>query len=341
MRQAIMTGAHTIDFREVSIPQAGDNDVLIEVKRIGICGSDIHVYHGKHKYMTFPVVQGHEGAGVVTKVGGKVAGLKAGDRVTVMPVVYCGRCRPCRDHKYNVCENVKILGVHATGMAADYFLVDAAKVYKIPDSISFDTGTMIEPLAVAIHAVKRSGGVSGANVLVLGAGPIGNLVAQAAKNLGAARTMITDVIPKRLEIAAACGIDYPVATSAADLKEAVLRHFGHDGADVIFDCAAVKATVAQATAIARKGTNIVIVGNFTEPVTIEMGLMQRREVSFLSVMLYLPEDFQEAIDLLAAGKIRTDELITNHFDFTGYLDAYRFIDSNARDVMKVIIDVAD
>ncbi len=341
MKEALMTGAGVIDFREVDIPAVGDNDVLIRVHRIGVCGSDIHVYHGKHKYMKFPVVQGHEGSGTVEAFGSQVKGLQTGDRVTIFPVRYCGACRSCRDGKYNVCETVKVIGVHETGMASDLFLIDAAKVIKLPSDMDFDSGAMVEPTAVAVHAVRRNGSVKNADVLVLGAGPIGNLVAQVAKNLGAARTMITDVNPMRLKIAEACGIDFPLNPAETDLKESVLRYFGPDGADVIFDCAAVRATIDQAAAIARKGTNIVIVGNFTEPVTIEMGLMQRREINFITVMLYNFEDCIKAVELLSAGKVKTAELITNYYPFHQYLDAYHFIDGHSREVMKVMIKVAD
>jgi len=341
VREAKMTRAEVIEFTEVPVPEVADNQVLIKVRRIGVCGSDIHVYHGKHKYMTFPVVQGHEGAGTVAKIGAGVTGFKAGDRVTVMPVLYCGKCRPCRSGKVNVCENVKIMGVHATGMASDYFLADASKVVLLQPDMGFEQGAMVEPVAVAVHAIHRAGGVADANVLVMGAGPIGNLVAQTAKTMGAKSVMITDLNPLRLQIAAECGIDYQVNIGAEDLKAAVERDFGADGPHVIFDCAAVKATLNAAAEIARKGTNIVIVGNFTEPVTIEMGLMQRREISFISVMLYLPEDFVTAIEFLSAGKIQTEPLITNHFAFSEYLEAYRFIDQHSREVMKVMIDVAD
>ena len=315
MQEALTTNPKTIEFREVPAPKVGDNEVLLQVKRFGICGSDIHIFHGKHKYMTFPVVQGHEGSGTVAKVGKGVTGLEEGDRVTFMPVPYCGHCRSCRDKRYNICATVKVIGVHSTGMASDFFVVDASKVIKLKDGMSFDQGAMVEPLAVAIHAIKRTGGVENANVLVLGAGPIGNLVAQAAKSLGAAKTMITDINPIRLDIAAQCGVDFVVNTGETDLKEAVLQNFGPEGADVIFDCAARKATIDQATSLARKGINIVIVGNFSEPVTIEMGLMQRREISFISVMLHLYEDFVTAIDLLSSGKVKIEQLITNHFGF--------------------------
>jgi L-iditol 2-dehydrogenase len=341
MKEALMTGAGVIDFREVEVPAIGNHDVLIRVHRIGVCGSDIHVYHGKHKYMTFPIVQGHEGAGTVEALGANVTGLKVGDRVTILPVIYCGTCRCCRDGRYNACETVKVIGVHSTGMASELYRIDASKVIKLPDDMDFDTGAMVEPTAVAVHAVRRNGSVENAKVLVLGAGPIGNLVAQVAKNLGAALTMITDINPMRLKIAEDCGIDFPVNPSQTDLKEAVFTNFGPDGADVIFDCAAVRATLDQATSIARKGTNIVIVGNFTEPVTIELGLMQRREINFITVMLYNPEDYVTAVDLLSTGKIQTAELITNYFSFDQYLNAYQFIDAHSREVMKVMIKVAD
>jgi L-iditol 2-dehydrogenase len=341
MLSALMTAPAEIDFQEIPIPEVGKDQVLIRVKRIGVCGSDIHVYHGKHRYMTYPVVQGHEGPGIIEKIGEGVKEFSVGDRVTVQPTEFCGKCYQCTHGRNNICEEIKVLGVHSTGMGSEYFLIDQSKVLKLPENMNFDQGAMVEATAVAVHAVRRSGNIEGLNVLVLGAGPIGNLVGQAAKALGANKVMITDINPTRLRIAEKCSIDYTVNTLEESLEDKLIEKFGVFKADVIFDCAAVKSTMEQSKNNARKGSNIVIVGNFNGTVELEMAFFQRREINIIGVMLYSREDFEKAIELIAQDKINTKDLITNYFDLKDYLEAYQFIDANAQTVMKVIIKVSE
>lgn len=343
MLQAVLQGAKNIEFCEVPVPEPGEGQVLIKVKRIGVCGSDIHVYHGKHKYAIFPLVQGHEGSGVVIKAGPGVKSLAAGDLVTLRPQLFCGECLLCRQGRYNLCEQYKVIGVlgGTTGMASDYFLTDVSKLHKLPESMGYDAGAMIEPAAVALHSVKMAGDVKGGKVLVIGAGPIGNLVAQAAKALGAAAVMITDINPIRLALAEKCGVDFCVDTSKTDLETAILANFGSDRADVIIDCAGIPKILEQLVHSARRGTNIVLVGNYYDAVPVELGLVQRREINLVGVMNYTAKDYEEVIRLIDAGKIKVNELITNHFDLKDYAKAYDYIDANSNSVMKVLIDVSN
>lgn len=212
MLQQVMTNPKEITFREVSVPEITAEQVLVKIKRIGICGSDIHVYHGKHPFTSYPVTQGHEVSGEIVKLGENVKGFTVGQKITIQPQVVCGECYPCRHGKYNLCEKLKVMGFQTTGTASEYFAVDAAKVTALPEEMSYDEGAMIEPLAVAVHAVKRAGDVKGMKIAVLGAGPIGILVAQTAKGLGAESVMITDVSDLRLEKAKECGVDFCVNT---------------------------------------------------------------------------------------------------------------------------------
>ena len=181
MLQQVMTNPGEIIFREVPVPEVKENQVLVKIMNIGVCGSDIHVYHGKHPFTKYPVTQGHEVSGEITELGKNVTEFHVGQKVTIEPQVYCGHCYPCRHGKYNLCEELKVMGFQTTGAASEYFAVDASKVTPIPEDMSYEEGAMIEPLAVAVHDVKQIGDVAGMNSAVLGAGPIGNLVAQAAK----------------------------------------------------------------------------------------------------------------------------------------------------------------
>ncbi len=221
MLQQVMTKPGEIIFREVPIPEVKDDQILVKIMNIGICGSDIHVYHGKHPFTKYPVTQGHEVSGEIVELGANVTGFHKGQKITIEPQVYCGHCYPCRHGKYNLCEELKVMGFQTTGTASEYFAVDASKVTSLPEEMSYEEGAMIEPLAVAVHGVKQMGDVKGMNIAVLGAGPIGNLVAQAAKGMGAAKVMITDVSDLRLKKAEECGIDVCVNTKNKDFGEAM------------------------------------------------------------------------------------------------------------------------
>ena len=340
--QAVLKSAKTIEYHDIPIPEPAAGQVVMQVMRIGICGSDIHVYHGNHKYATLPLVQGHEGSGAVLKVGSGVSELAPGDLVTLRPQSFCGECFLCKQGRYNLCESYKVMGVLGglTGMASEYFLVDASKLHKLPPTMTFDEGAVVEPAAVGVHAVKLGGTAAGSKVLVIGAGPIGNLAAQAAKALGAEKVMIADISDVRLDLAKKCGIDFVINTLNTDLEAAVLEKFGPQRADFILDCAGSPKTLEQAIRIARRGTNIILVGNFYDFVPVELGLVQRRELNLIGDMNYVAEDYEDAISFIAAGQIMVNELISNHFAFREYADAYQYIDDNVGGtVMKVMVDV--
>ncbi|NCB36372.1 MAG: alcohol dehydrogenase, partial [Clostridia bacterium] len=167
MKQAVMVSPGKIIFQNVPVPPVGDDQIKVRMKRIGVCGSDIHVYHGLHPYTSYPVVQGHEVSAIVEETGRNVTRLKAGDMVTIQPQVVCGTCYPCTHGLYNDCESLKVMGFQTTGMASEYFVTEADKALKLPKEMSPDEGAMIEPLAVAIHAVRRAGGMNGKKVLVI------------------------------------------------------------------------------------------------------------------------------------------------------------------------------
>jgi L-iditol 2-dehydrogenase len=341
MKQAVMTSPGNIVFREVATPEPQPGQILVRMKRIGVCGSDIHVYHGKHALTPYPVVQGHEVSGVVEKVGGGVRGFATGDAVTIQPQVTCGTCYPCRHGAYHICDNLKVMGFQTTGAGSQYFAVDASRLLKLPAGMSFDHGAMIEPLAVAVHALGRVGSVTGKAVLVLGAGPIGNLVAQAARGMGASTVMITDLSDYRLGLAKECGVGACVNTAKTDLPAAIAEHIGPDKADIILECVGAPQTIAQAIAVARKGTDIVLVGVFGEKPAIDLGTVQDRELRVVGTLMYQEADWKAAIDLVQKGKVKLAPLVTNHFPFAAYPEAYLFIEANRERAMKVMITVEE
>lgn len=341
MLQQVMTAPGVIKFRETPRPIAAEGQVLVRIMRIGICGSDIHVYHGKHPFTRYPVTQGHEVSGRIEAVGSGVEGLSVGQKVTIEPQVCCGHCYPCTHGKYNLCEELKVMGFQTTGTASEYFAVDAAKVTPLPETMSYDEGAMIEPLAVTVHAAKRFPELKGARVAILGCGPIGILLMQSCKALGAASVLVTDVSDYRLSVARSVGADYAVNTGETDMEQALRDAFGSDKADVIYDCAGSDITMGQAIRCARKGSTIVLVAVFSKMASVDLAVLNDHELELNTSMMYRHEDYVDAIRLVSEGKVQLRPLMSRHFAFRDYLEAYQYIDENREMTMKVIIDVQE
>ena len=233
------------------------------------------------------------------------------------------------------------MGFQAGGAAQEYFALPAVNVLKLADDLSLDEAAMIEPLAVTVHALRRGGDIVGKKVLVLGAGPIGNLTAQVAKLLGADEVMITDVSAYKVSKALECGIDHVVNTRQKNLSEAINTYFGPTKADLILECVGVEETMTDAILNARKGTSIVVVGVFGKKPQVNLGLVQDRELSLIGTLMYQQTDYETAIQLVASRKLKLAEMITHRFAFDHYLDAYHMIETSKGEYLKVMIDLPE
>ena len=338
MRKVVLTAPYTLEMAQAPVPEITDGQVLLKVKYIGICGSDIQMYHGLHKYMTYPVVIGHEVAAVVEKVGRDVSGYAAGDLVTVQPQVSCGSCYPCLSGRPNVCEKLKVRGVHQDGFACEYYAIDASFLHPCP-GLETEHATLVEPLAVGVGAVKRAGDIRGKNVVVVGAGTIGNLVAQSAQALGAGHVMVTDMKQKKLDYAKQCGVEFCVNTTDTTLKEAINSRFGVRRADVIIDCAATRGSLLSVLDAARPSSKIVITGNFKAPVEIEVPVLQRQEIELIGHMMYVREDYQDAIRFIQQGKVSLQGFVSGRYPVEQLAEAFAFIDAQPDDVMKILVSL--
>ncbi|MHA1156682.1 MAG: zinc-dependent alcohol dehydrogenase, partial [Candidatus Heimdallarchaeota archaeon] len=288
---------------------------------------------------SYPVTQGHEVSGMIEKVGSKVTNFKPGDKVTIQPQVVCGECYSCTHGRYHICDNLKVMGFQVTGMASEFFVTEVKRVLKLPDDMSLEQGAMIEPMAVACGVFTKIDNVKGLNVIVLGAGPIGNLTAQTAKALGAKSVLITDVSDYRLELAKKVGVDHTINPSKQNLSEEIVKAFGPDKADVIIECVGNKQTIDDAIQNARKGTDIIIVGVFGEKPVIDMAAVQNNELRLIGMLMYQTKEYLQAIELVNSGKIQLEPLMTKHFKFDDYNQAYQYISEMKDKVMKVFIDV--
>ena len=339
MLQQLMTEPGNITFREVPVPEPEADEVLIRIKKIGICGSDIHVNHGTHPYTSYPVTQGHEVAGQVVALGDNVKDFAIGQKVTLEPQIRCGKCWPCRHGKYNCCEKLKVMGFQATGAASEYFAAPSLNVTALPEGLTYSEGAMIEPLAVTVHAAKKFEDIAGAKAVVLGCGPIGILLIQSLKALGAAEVLATDISDTRLELAASLGADYAVNTMKKDYAEELLAAFGPDKADVVFECAGSDITMDQAIQNARKGSVIILVAVFGKKASVDLAKLNDSELDLNTSMMYRHEDYLDAIRFVEEGKISLKPLQSAKFDFRDYEKAYEYIDNNRETTMKVLIDV--
>lgn len=338
MKQAILTKKQTIEFSECDVPVPDRNEILMKVKHIGICGSDIHAYYGEHPFMSFPIRLGHEMAGEVIKVGDGVTGIQIGGLVTVMPQQFCGTCEPCRVGRYNICDKLEVIGCQSPGAAAEYFTVDASLVKIIPDGMSTQLAATIEPAAVGVHAVRRAGSVKGLNVVVMGAGTIGNVTAQAALAEGAGKVLITDLSDYRLNIARECGIALTANTKEISMEKAIAEALGGDKADIFFECVGIGQTVNQAIECSKKGHDIVVAGVFGQMPQVNMALVQDKELRISGSLMYVESDFQDAIDYMMEKKINMEPLISKEFPFSEFDKAFTYIEENKDASLKILIE---
>lgn len=340
MRQAIMTQPGEIQFRDVIQPNdLASNEVLLKIQRIGVCGSDIHVFHGEHPATPYPVVQGHEYSATIEAIGRAVTKAKPGQKATARPQLICGECGPCKKGQYNACQYLKVQGFQAPGTAQDFFIVPEERLVVLPEILSLDQGAMVEPAAVGAHSTRRTSGIKGKNVVVSGAGTIGNLVAQFAKVRGAKKVLITDISDSRLAIARQCGVDSTLNVMNMPFEDGIKEIFGDDGFQIGLEAAGVQSSLDVLMANVEKGGDVVIIGVYSKNPVVNMYYLGEHELNVFGSMMYKHEDYLEAVDLIADGKIKLDPLISKHFPFEKFLDAYKFIEQQGDKIMKVIIDL--
>ena len=334
-----MTKPGEIQFRDdAEAPIPGADDILIRVSHIGVCGSDVHVNHGKHPFTPYPVIQGHEFSGKIEAVGSNVdtERFPIDALATALPQVVCGKCGPCRRGDFNICDELKVRGFQAPGVAQDYVTFPQNMVFALPPGMSAEFGAFVEPLAVAVHSVSRGGDLKGRDVLITGAGTIGNLIAQVAKAKGA-NVLISDISDFRLAKARECGIAQTVNPATEDVGEAVSKAFGPSRFDLAFEVAGVDAALDTNVQLVAKGGTIVVVAVYGERPRVDMAIVGDRELILKGTLMYKHEDYREALDLIGSGGVTLSPLISIEFPFEDYADAYAHIDSNFDTTMKAMI----
>jgi len=318
------------------IPVApGAGQVQIEVSHCGICGTDLHLFHGKMDHrVTFPQVIGHEMSGTITAVGDGVTGWSRGDRVTVRPLDPCGECAACRAGHGHVCMKLKFIGIDAPGAMQGLWTVPAHTLHRLPESLSLEHGALIEPLAVACHDVRMGRVQPGEFAVVLGGGPIGVLVAMVARHAGA-RVLVSEINPFRIQLAAELGLE-TVDPRSQDLVELVNRETGGAGADVVFEVSGSAAGADMMTKLPRVRGRIVVVAIFAETPKVDLFRFFWRELQLCGARVYEAEDFERAIAIAASGALPIARLITDTVPLDGLESAFRQMESGG-EVMKILV----
>ena len=295
-------------------PKCGDHDVLVQVKACGICGSDIHGFDGASGRRVPPLIMGHEAAGVAAKTGTAVSSVKEGDRITFDSMVSCGECYFCERSEKNLCENRRVLGVSCEdyrqhGCFAEYAVVPEHIVYPMPDNLPFEHAAMIEPVSVAVHAVKRTPIAKGDTAAVIGSGMIGLLVVQALKAAGCSKVIAVDLADEKLKLAQELGADLGINPKTTDAVK-VIREATHGrGADIAMEVVGATATVKTAIEATRKGGSVTLIGNLAPEVDFPLQSVVTRELTIYGSCASNGE-YPECIDLLSRGIIKVDPLIS-------------------------------
>ena len=322
MRQAVLEAPGVVRVSSGELPSPGAGELRVRAESVGICGSDLHALAGEHPFVDLPVVPGHEACGVVDAVGAGVEAFVVGDRVLLEPNLVGGTCMHCASGRYNLCEHLAVVGCQTAGALAEAFVAPAGRFHRVPERMSDTAAAMVEPLSTATHAVRVAEGVRDRVVAVLGAGSIGLLTALTARAAGAAAIAVTDPLPRKRSHASDLGADLVLDPREPGAVERIRSALPHRP-DVVFDCVANAASIAQACALASKGGTVAVVGVPRGPVEVPLHLVQDHELRLQGTAMYVREDVERAIALIASGEVPAESLVTAEFGLDEAPEAFR------------------
>ena len=340
----MLTGIRRMEMHDVPTPAiVTDTDVLIRMTRVGVCGSDVHYYtEGKigSQVVQYPFAVGHEGAGIVERVGAAVKRLKAGDRVAIEPAMPCGQCDQCRVGRPHTCRKLKFLGCpkQAEGCLSEYLVMPETSCFLLPDTMSFDQAAISEPLAIGVYAVKQSIPMEGATVGILGAGPIGLSVLLPARAQGARRIFITDKIEARLALAKRAGAEWVGNPDTSDVVADIIK-LEPAQLDVVFECCGKQEALDQAIELLKPGGKLMLVGipPTLERVSFKIDELRRKEIGIQNVRRQ-NHCVQPALDMIGRGDFNVDVMVTHRFPFERTQEAFDLVADYRDGVVKAMID---
>lgn len=341
MKAAVMSKPGSIEIKELPVPKVADNEVLVQVMAVGVCGSDLHYYeHGRigRFVVEKPIILGHECAGIIVAAGDKVTKVAIGDRVAVEPGVTCGYCSACKAGRYNLCPDVQFLATPPVdGAFVQYLAIREDMVIKIPDHLSYEEAALIEPFSVGIHAAKRSRLQAGETVAIMGMGPVGLMAVAAAKSYGAARIIVTDLEEVRLQAALHLGATHAINIKKEDALEAIMQLTDGVGVDVAWETAGNPKALQSALYSIRRGGRLAIVGlPAQDEIPLNVPLIADREIDIYGIFRYA-NTYPQGIEFLASGNLDAASLITDRYPLAETREALERAIHNKSGSLKVIV----
>ena len=344
MKALLLSEYNKLAVTEVASPDPGAEELLIQVAACGICGSDVHGYDGSTGRRIPPIVMGHEAAGVVAAVGAAVEGYAVGDRVTFDSTVFCGECEFCRSGEVNLCNDRQVIGVSCgeyrrAGAFAEFLTVPARVAYHLPDELTFPEAAMLEAVSVALHGVAVSEMKGDETVLVIGAGMIGLLLLQAAQavGFGAARVFVSDLDATRLKLATGMDAEAAFLASGDGLVAEIMERTAGRGVDVVLEAVGTQETIGTAIDCVRKGGTVVLVGNISPQINLPLQKVVSRQIRLQGSCASAGE-YPEAMELMAAGKIKVEPLITAVAPLTDGPSWFERLHAREPNLMKIVLD---
>ena len=342
MKALVLTQVNHFEIQEVDTPRPGAQDVLIQVKACGICGSDVHGMNGSTGRRRAPIIMGHEASGVIASVGAEVEDWVAGDRVTFDSTVYCAQCHFCEQGHVNLCDQRRVLGVSCEeyrrhGAFADYVVVPQHIVYRLPKAVSFAQGAMVEAVSIAVHAVRRTTLCPGDTAVVVGTGVIGLFVVQALRAARCEQIIAIDIDQGRLDLAESLGAGLTLNPSKVDVLQAVLDRTDGRGAHVAYEVVGMAPTVQSAISVVRKGGQLALVGNLSPTVDFPLQAVVTRELTLLGSCASCGE-YPDCLDLMAKKKIKVDPLISAQAPLVEGAAWFKRLYDRERGLIKVILE---
>lgn len=343
MKVAVMNGIGKMGFLEREIPKIKDNEVLVKLEYVGICGSDLHYYETGRigDYIVKPpFVLGHEPGGIVVEVGQKVEHLKVGDKVALEPGKTCGHCEFCKTGRYNLCSDVIFFATPPIdGVFQEYVAHEADLCFKLPENVSTLEGALIEPLAVGYHSAIQGNAQAGQTAVVMGAGCIGLVTMMALKAMGLTNVYVVDIMEKRLEKALELGATKVINAKTQDVVKAIMELTNNQGCDLTIETAGTEITTIQSIHVAKKGTNVVLVGySKTGEMTLPMSLVLDKELTFKTVFRYR-HIYPMAIEAVANNKVNLKGIVTDEFTLDEVQKAMDYSVNNKADIVKAVIKI--
>ena len=339
MKAALVTDLEQVSIQEIARPILKDDEVLIKVKTVGVCGSDLHLFRGTHAFRKPPAILGHEVSGDIVEIGKNVKTLKVGDRVTVEPQFGCGTCEFCREGLVNLCSAKVVPGTAKwIGVFVEYFNAPEKTVYKLADKVSYKMGTMIEPLAVAVRALRKATVKEKDCLVILGAGTIGLLALVVARQMGYKQIVCTDTALFNREMAVRHGATLAINPLETDVVAAVRELTAGKGADLALIAAGANNIIDQATACVKKRGEIGIVAMITEKIPFYSYQLVFNEQTMYGAMTYATEDFREAAEMINDG-LDLNDFVTQTMDLEHTQEGLDVLSQKKENVVKVMIEL--